>query len=170
MLGRKFLIIDFFIITFMLITSHLLGTLILGKALSVETPELYVALLAGVGVDVDHVFINRKWVQDIRDFLRERKITYGTTQHSWLQEIMFGTFAGIIIGFLISSFWPPVRWWIFPVFLLSHIVLDSVMRYEHQPLVPLSRFKYWGWIHSGTKVEFFISSFGLVAFLFFFYT
>ncbi|KKS38013.1 MAG: hypothetical protein A3G49_01145 [Candidatus Sungbacteria bacterium RIFCSPLOWO2_12_FULL_41_11] len=148
----------------MLIISHILGTLVFGKALSIETPELYVALLAGVGVDIDHVFVNRKWAQDIKDFLRERKITYGTKQHSWLQEIMFGTFAGIIIGFLISSFWLPVRWWIFPAFLLLHIALDSVMRYEHKPFVPFNKFKYWGWLYSGTKVELILSSVGLVVF------
>ena len=151
----------------MLITSHLLGTLALGKALSIETPELYVAMLSGVAVDIDHLFVNRKWIQDTRGFLQERKITYGTRQHSWLQEIIFGTFAGIVIGVLISYFWPAVRWWIFPVFLLSHIALDSMMRYEHEPLIPFSRFKYWGWIRSGTKAEFLISSIGLIAFYLF---
>ena len=151
----------------MLITSHLLGTLILSKALTIETPELYVALLSGVGVDIDHIFVNKKWIQDIKSFLNGRKIIYGTKQHCWLQEIVFGTFVGVVIGFLISFFWPSVRWWIFPIFLLSHIVLDSIMRYEHQPFVPLSRFKYWGWIRSGTKAELFISSIGLVAFYFF---
>src|SRR3989344_4018344 len=100
----------------MLITSHLLGTLLLGKALSIETPELYVALLSGVGVDIDHIFVNKKWIQDIKSFLQERKIIYGTKQHSWLQEIVFGTFAGIVIGFLISFLWPSIHWWIFPIF------------------------------------------------------
>ncbi|MDP3948042.1 MAG: hypothetical protein Q8Q41_05150 [bacterium] len=150
----------------MLITSHLLGTLVIAKALSIETSELYVALFSGVGVDIDHIFVNRKWIHDIKSFLQERKITYGTKQHSWLQEIVFGTFAGIVIGFLIPYILSSVRWWIFPVFLLSHIVLDSVMRYEHEPLVPLSRFKYWGWIRSGTRAEFLISSIGLAAFYF----
>ena len=150
----------------MLITSHLLGTLLLGKALSIETPELYVALLSGVGVDIDHIFVNKKWIQDIKSFLQERKIIYGTKQHSWLQEIVFGTFVGIVIGFLISFLWPSVRWWIFPVFLLSHIVLDSVMRYEHKPFVPLSKIKYYGWLRSGTKVELLVSFVGLVIFYF----
>ncbi|KKW20884.1 MAG: hypothetical protein UY71_C0018G0015 [Parcubacteria group bacterium GW2011_GWB1_52_7] len=150
----------------MLITSHLLGTLLLGKALSIETPELYVALLSGVGVDIDHIFVNKKWIQDIKSFLQERKIIYGTKQHSWLQEIVFGTFVGIVIGFLISFLWPSVRWWIFPVFLLSHIVLDSVMRYEHEPFAPLSKIRYWGWLRSGTKVELLVSFIGLVIFYF----
>jgi len=146
----------------MLITSHLLGTLSLGKALALETPELYVALLAGVGVDIDHIFVNRKWVQDVTDFLKERKITYGTKQHSWLQEPIWGVFVGITIGVLISYFWPAVRWWVFPSFLLLHIVLDSVMHYEHEPFIPFSKLKYFGWIKSGTKVELTLSSFGLV--------
>lgn len=146
----------------MLITSHLLCTLVLGKALSIEAPELYVALLAGVGVDIDHAFVNRKWVQNIKDFLRERKITYGTKQHSWLQELAFGTFVGIIIGVLITYIWPTVRWWIFPAFLLSHIALDSVVHYEHEPFIPFSKFKYWGWIRSGTKAELLFSSIGLI--------
>lgn len=146
----------------MLITSHLFGTLVLGKALSIEAPELYVALLAGVGVDIDHAFVNRKWVQDIKGFLRERKITYGTKQHSWLQEVAFGIFAGITTGVLISYLWPTVRWWIFPVFLLSHIALDSVMHYEHEPFIPFSKFKYFGWIRSGTKAELLLSSIGLI--------
>ena len=150
----------------MLITSHLLGTLLLGKALSIETPELYVALLSGVVVDIDHIFVNKKWIQDIKSFLQERKIIYGTKQHSWLQEIVFGTFVGIVIGFLISFLWPSVRWWIFPVFLLSHIVLDSVMRYEHEPFAPLSKIRYWGWLRSGTKVELLVSFIGLVIFYF----
>ena len=153
----------------MLITSHLLGTLLVGKAFSIETPELYVALLAGVAVDIDHIFINKKWIQDIKNFLWERKITYGTKQHSWLQEFVFGAITGLIIGFLISYIWPAVQWWIFPIFLLLHIVLDSVMRYEHEPFIPFNRFKYTGWLRSGTKGELLISSIGLVAFYFFFF-
>lgn len=152
----------------MLVTSHLLGTLILAKSLAIETPELYVALLSGVGVDIDHIFVNRKWLQDIKDFLRERKVTYGTNQHSWLQELAFGTLAGIVIGILISIIWPHLRWWIFPVFLLSHIALDSVMHYEHQPFVPFSKFKYWGWLRSATKAEILISTIGLTIFFSFF--
>ena len=151
----------------MLITSHLLGTLILTKALTTNTPELYVALLAGVGVDIDHIFINRKWIQDINDFVGRRKIIRGTKQHSYLQELVFGTLAGIGIGFLISFFWPVVRWWIFPVFLLTHIVLDSVMHYKHEPFIPFSKFSYWGWLYSGSKAELAISSIGLVIFYFF---
>ena len=152
----------------MLISSHLLGTLVLGKTLSIETPELYVALLAGVGIDIDHVFVNRKWTRDIRDFLRERKVTYGTKQHSWLQELVFGVFAGITIGVFISYLWPAIRWWIFPTFLLSHIILDSVMHYEHEPFMPFSKFKYWGWFRSGTKTELALSSLGLAVLFFFF--
>ena len=148
----------------MLISSHLLGTLILGKALMLETPELYVALLAGVGVDIDHFFVNRKWAQDIKDFIRERKIVYGTKQHSWLQEFIFGISAGIVIGVLISYIAPTIRWWIFPVFLLSHIALDSVMRYEHAPFVPFGKFKYRGWLYSGTKAELILSFVGLGVF------
>lgn len=153
----------------MLITSHLLGTLALGKALSIETPEIYAALLSGVAVDLDHIFVNRKWIQDVKDFLQEEKITYGAKQHSWLQEIVFGIFAGITIGVLISYIWPTVRWWIFPIFLLLHIALDSVMRYEHEPFTPFSRFKYIGWLRSGTKAELVISSIGLAVLYFFFF-
>src|SRR3989344_4861810 len=105
----------------MLISSHLLGTLVLGKTLSIETPELYVALLAGV-----------------------------------------------TIGVFISYLWPAIRWWIFPTFLLSHIILDSVMHYEHEPFMPFSKFKYWGWFRSGTKTELALSSLGLAVLFFFF--
>ena len=145
----------------MLISTHLLGTLAVTKILPVNTPELYIALLAGVGVDADHFFVNRKWVQDIKDFIKNRKITYGTNQHSWLQEVFFGFFLSIIIGFAISYFWPVIRWWVFPVFLLLHIAMDAVMKYEHQPFAPLSRYKYWGWLRSATKYELVISLAGL---------
>ena len=146
----------------MLITSHLLGTLILSKALSIETPELYVALLSGVGVDIDHIFMNQKWIRDIKDFTREKKITYGTKQHSWLQEILFGTVAGDLIGAAIAYFSASVRWWVFPLFLLLHILMDSVMHYQHWPLAPFGKYQYSGWLRSGTKYELLTSLVGLV--------
>lgn len=153
----------------MLITSHLFGTLVLSKVLSIEIPELYVAVLSGVAVDMDHFFVNRKWVQDASDFLRKRKITYGTKQHSWLQEFIFGTLVGIVIGVSISYISPVVRWWTFPFFLLLHIALDSVMHYEHEPFIPFSKFRYWGWLRSGTKLELLLSSVGLIVLYFFFF-
>lgn len=151
----------------MLITSHLLGTLLTAKLLSIHSPELYIAILSGVGVDVDHFFVNRKWIQDIKDFISTQKISYGINQHSWMQELLFGTIAGAMAGFLISYAFPTIRWWIFPAFLLLHIAMDGVMHNEHRPFVPFNKFKYWGWIRSGTKQELIISLAGLIAFYFF---
>ena len=150
----------------MLITSHILGTLVLSKALSLQTPELYVALLAGVGVDLDHFFVNKKWVKDVKDFVWERKITYGVKQHSWLQEFSFGAMAGTLIGIATSYICPSIRWWIFPLFLLAHILLDSIMQNEHQPFAPFHRFKYYGWLRSGTKEELLLSFLGLLVLYF----
>lgn len=146
----------------MLITSHLLVTLLASKALSLGAPEIYAALAAGVAVDADHFFVNKKWISDIRDFVLERKITHGTNQHSWLQEVLFGTLAGIIIGVLVSMAWPSIRWWIIPLFLLMHIAMDAVMSFEHKPFAPLSKRTYRGWLRSGTKAELLISVIGLV--------
>ena len=146
----------------MIITSHLLGTVVLARILSIEFPELYVALVSGVAIDVDHFFVNKKWIKDVRDFLKERRITYGIIQHSWFQELVFGVAAGSIGGFVISHFWPFMRWWVFPLFLFLHIVMDSVMSFEHRPLAPFKKYRYWGWLRQGTKAELVISLAGLV--------
>jgi len=152
----------------MLITSHTLATLLVGKTLSLEGPELYVALLAGVGVDIDHIFVDRQYIQDrvrnIGEIMRGQKIaTRGVKQHSWLQEPLFGTIAGLAIGIVISYFWLSVRWWIFPLFLLLHIAMDGIMRHNyHEPFAPFSRYKYQGWIRPASKIELLISVVGLI--------
>lgn len=145
----------------MLITSHLLATLLGAKVLHLSRPETYAALAAGVGIDADHLFVNKKWMVDVRDFMRERKITYGVNQHSWGQEFVFGTLLATVIGIALALF-SPIRWWVLPLFLLGHIALDGVMRNAHHPFVPWSNYKYVGWIRSGTVPEILISCLGLL--------
>lgn len=148
----------------MLVTSHILATLVVGKAVGLNKPELYTALAGGAGVDLDHAFVNRKWLQDIEDFVFHHKITYGITQHSWIQEYLFGTLLATALGLLLSRLFPAIRWWVLPLFLLIHISMDAVMRNVHMPFVPLSHWSYVGWLRSGTIAEIIISSLGLVLF------
>ncbi len=152
----------------MLITSHLLATLLAGKALSLNKPELYTALASGVGVDIDHLFVNRKWLQDIEDFIIHHKVTYGINQHSWAQELIFGLILTTILGFGLHILWPMIRWWILPLFLAIHITMDAVMKNTHKPLAPFSTYSYVGWLRSGTWAEIILSGAGLI--LYFLYT
>jgi hypothetical protein len=145
----------------MLLTSHLLATLLGAKALRLSPPETYAALASGVGVDLDHLFVNKKWMVDVKDFMREGKVTYGVNQHSWIQEFLFGTLAASAAGALLALA-SSIRWWVLPLFLLGHIALDAVMRNAHHPFVPFNRYKYVGWIRSGTVPEILISCLGLL--------
>jgi len=148
----------------MLITSHLVVTLLAAKGLALEGPELLVALAGGVALDADHLFTNIKWASDIKNLLREGRITHGEIkQHSWIQELVSGLISGAIIGFLISLVFPQVHWWIFPLFQATHIFLDSLMKYEHQPFVPFSRWRYRGFVYPGSRTEWLISSLILIA-------
>jgi hypothetical protein len=149
----------------MLITSHILATLVIGKALSLSQPELYAAFAGGVGVDIDHLFVNRKWLQDIKDFVYAGKITYGINQHSWIQELVFGILCGIVLGLLLSYLFQ-IRWWILPFFLFIHVGMDAVMKNRHEPFAPFSKFSYVGWLRSGTLGEIFISCIGLLIFFY----
>jgi hypothetical protein len=141
----------------MLITSHLLATLILSQALSLSNSEIFPAIIGGVAIDLDHLFINNKWKQDTKNFLTVKKLDTGINQHSWLQELVFGGFVGIVAGLIISYFFSSIRFWVFPVFILLHIFLDALMKFDHWPLVPLNNFKYQGFINAGTKHEIILS-------------
>lgn len=141
----------------MLITSHFLFTILISKLFSLKGLELYIALLAGVAIDIDHLFVNKKWLSDIRNFVKDKKITRGVNQHSYMQEIVPGLLMGIIIGIILYS-WLAIRWWIFPLFLIIHIALDALMQYSHYPFKPFNNFTYKGWIPSATKWEFYLSA------------
>lgn len=145
----------------MLITSHLLATLLASKALGLNKTEVVAALAAGVGVDLDHAFVNQKWLTDIKEFFTHQRITYGINQHSWLQEFAFGLLVATPLGLVISRY-APVRWWVLPLFLFLHIAMDAVMRNAHQPFAPFSDFTYVGWLRSGTPGEILISGIGLL--------
>jgi len=151
----------------MLITSHLLATLLASRGLSLNNVEIYVALIAGVGIDIDHVFVNGKWVQDAKNFFLGRQIISDGNQHTWLQEFLFGSAVGIAGGLLVHSFFPTIRWWISPFFLLFHILMDSIEKYDHWPLAPFSRYKYRGFVPFGTRIELAISSIGLLVYFIF---
>ena len=138
----------------MLITSHLVVTIFLAKQLLLSESEFIMALGAGVLVDADHFFVNRKWVSDIKNFLTQGVITHGEIkQHSWFQEVLFGMTVAILVGLIVLNFSPTIRWWIVPLFLGVHMLLDSVMRYEHEPFIPFSKWNYHGWMRSGTLIE-----------------
>lgn len=138
----------------MLITSHLAVTVLTAKTLSLGGPELIAAFAGGVLLDADHLFVNTKWISDIKNFLLYGTMTHGEIkQHSWMQEPLFGLVAGVGIGIIFSWLWPGVRWWIFPLFQGLHIGMDALMRYEHTPFVPWSDRKYRGPIMSNTKTE-----------------
>lgn len=127
-------------------------------------PELITALTAGVALDVDHFFVNTKWMSDAKNFFLERKVTHGEVkQHSWLQEPLFGMLFGIAFGFLVAYLYPSIRWWVFPLFQMLHIALDALMKYEHQPLVPVSRVRYRGAIPVNSRVEWLGSSIALAS-------
>lgn len=145
----------------MLFTSHILGILILSKALSLGGGEITVAFISGLGVDIDHLFVNKKWISDVKSFLKDCTVNYGVKQHSFFQEILPGGVLGVLIGFALAKIFLEVRWWVFPLFLVLHIALDSIMHFEHQSFWPVGKFKYWGWLRSGTKAEFILSTIGL---------
>ena len=147
----------------MLITSHLAATVAASRWLGLPAPELAIALAGGVLLDLDHLCTNRKWASDIKNFLRSGTVTHGEVkQHSWLQEPFFGLAAGTLAGLGTAALWP-VRWWIYPLFQATHSVMDSVMRYEHQPFVPFSRIAYRGWIRSNSKAELAISTIAVIS-------
>jgi len=150
----------------MLFSSHLLATLVTKNMFSLRGGETIVALIFGTGIDTDHLFVNKKWITDTKDYIKHRKITRGVNQHSYFQEVIFGEFFGILTGFLLSKIFIGIRWWICPLFLGLHIFLDSVMYYEHQPFFPFNKFKYWGWLRSGTRKELFFSVLGLLLLFF----
>ena len=143
----------------MLIASHLASTVVVAGGLSLSGIETLMALLAGVFIDADHFLVNTKWFSDVKNFFKNGKITHGEVmQHSWFQEPAFGLIAGSLIGIALSLFIPGARWWVFPLFQGIHIFMDSAMKYAHQPLAPLSRWKYKGFIRPGSGMELIISS------------
>ena len=148
----------------MLVTSHLAATLAASRGLALATPELLIILAGGVALDLDHLFVNQKWRADVRRFLTGRGVTHGEVrQHSWLQEPAFGLPAGALVGFVIASLLP-VRWWVLPLGQGIHIAMDSLMRYEHLPLAPLSnRGRYRGWGRPNSMTEVVLSSLMLMA-------
>ena len=153
----------------MLITSHLVVTLSLGAALSLGKPELFVALISGVGIDLDHILVNKKWIQDIKDIIKGKQPTRGINQHSWLQEVLVGGIVATLVGIIISNIWIEIRWWILPLFLFIHILMDAIMKFNHWPFVPFSKYKYSGWLTSGTKIELVLSTIGLLIYFFVIY-
>lgn len=150
----------------MLLTSHLAATLLLSRALGFSGPELVAAVVSGVALDLDHLFVNKKWLGDVRNFFRKGASTHGeVTQHSWLQEPLFGLAAGVFIGLAVQALFASVRWWVFPLSQALHIGMDALMNYEHRPLVPLSKWSYRGFVRSATVTEAIISSAALLTIL-----
>ena len=149
----------------MLITSHLAVTILAGQALSLSTSEFFTALAGGVALDLDHLLVNGKWLSDARVFLRRGITTHGeVNQHSWIQEPLFGSIFGIIAGVAIHYWNPEVRWWIFPAFQGSHIMMDAFMKYDHHPFTPiLSKISYRGLIRPNSKIEWLVSFLVLAA-------
>lgn len=143
----------------MLITSHLAVTFLVGRSIGVAGPELLISLLGGVALDTDHLLVNDKWKNDLRNFLQKSVLTHGEIkQHSWIQEPLFGLSVGVIFGILVSFLIPSVRWWVFPLFQGLHIFMDAFMSYEHQPFVPFKNWSYRGWVRSNSGVELISSS------------
>jgi len=70
---------------------------------------------------------------------------------------IFGVVSGMALGGILAVLFS-VRWWFFPLFQMLHIAMDSFMRYEHQPLVPFHRWKYFGKITPGSRTEFILST------------
>ena len=151
----------------MLLTSHLAATLLIGSSLVVNHQEWAVALLGGVFVDADHLFVNKKWLDDVKIFFKEKRIVRGVNQHSPLQEFLFGIVFSSILGLVVNLIFPSIRWYILPMFLGIHIMMDSVMKCEHQPFAPLSKWSYWGFVKSGTTAEFVVSTIAIILFFLF---
>lgn len=141
----------------MLITTHIAATLILGKYLNLSGLGWLMAFLGGVAIDIDHVLLNFKYLPNFKLFFKKASDTSGqVNQHWWTQEPIFGAVVGAVIGVLCSIIMA-VQWWLFLLFQFLHISLDSLMKFEHQPLIPFSRKKYFGPLASGTKIELIIS-------------
>ena len=151
----------------MLITSHFFFTVLISKLLSLTGLEFYFALIAGVAVDIEHLFVNNKWIRDVKNFFQLKKIEQGVNQHSLLQEPLFGISTALLVG-IILHFTLTIRWWISPLFLASHIFFDALMKFSHYPWQPFNKFHYRGFIPSGTRREFYISIVALII-LFIFY-
>ena len=154
----------------MIFPSHLTSALIAGKFIGLLNPvEWLVVILASVGLDIDHVWVNLKYVCQPKIFFRNIADASGRVrQHTWIQEFVFGLLAGVIFGFILAWLFK-VRWWIFPLFQLIHILLDGIMRVEHQPLAPFSKWNYRGFVPPGTKIEWIVSTVILVLAVWFFF-
>ena len=150
----------------MLVPTHLLATVLLSQALSLNETEVYAAIIAGVAIDLDHLFVSNEWLKEARDFFHAQTIHSRGNLHTWLHEPIFGLSVAIIVGLLLSHS-SPIRWWIMPLFLLIHIAMDKIMNYEHQPLAPFSKWTYRGWLPAGTKMEFILSLLAVVIWIVF---
>ncbi len=142
----------------MLIFTHLAITLLIGKSLVISRNEWIVALIAGIGIDIDHLLVNSKWIDDIRNFIRYGRVTHGKAiQHSWIQEPLSGMLFGCLFGWILYLSSLSIRWWILPFFLAVHILMDALMKYEHRPFAPFSNWNYTGFVPSATVHELWIS-------------
>jgi hypothetical protein len=142
----------------MLITSHIASVLLLNEIIPLSSQELIMAWCAGVFIDIDHVFISNKWKDDVKRFFTKFETSHGeVNQHSFLQEPIIGLFFSVVLGVVISLFFMDIRWWVAPLFLGIHVVLDAVMNFEHRPFFPFSKKTYYGFVRSGTRTEFFLS-------------
>ena len=141
----------------MLITTHIAATLFLGKYLDLSGPGWLVAFLGGVAIDIDHALLNFKYLPNIKLFFKKASDVSGRfNQHWWTHEAFFGAISGAAIG-VFCAILLAVQWWIFLLFQFSHIALDGLMKFEHQPLAPFSKRKYFGPLASGTKIEFVVA-------------
>lgn len=139
--------------------SHLAITLIAGKIIGLNTGELLAAVAGGTILDLDHIFMLHKRKKDTPDFWQKLLKHNGQMNlHSWLHEPLIGLIFGVITGIIISILFFNIRWWVFPLFISGHILLDLSMKFEHQFFAPFGKKKHFGLFKSGTKKEFAFSS------------
>lgn len=119
------------------IISHALLTAAGVSILSLDTNNMILAYVFGVGIDLDHLI---KIVPYIREngLARKRHYHWRTS----LQEPVSLLWV-VLLSIYLSSFVPVV-------FFLGHVILDYLMSYEKLPFYPFSNLKTRGII---SKVE-----------------
>lgn len=137
----------------MLLPTHLAVTTAVAKGLGLTGIDLAYALVFGVLIDLDHLFVSRVRLKSKKFWLSDPT----HCDHSWLHE-PFGLLAIATFSLVINS-WVPL------LFYGIHFIIDQfVLRAKNKPLAPFSKKEYtYGLIPAGSKIEWFISPFLLIA-------
>ncbi len=113
------------------IFTHIVAVLVLAKAMSLNSSDLLIALVFGVGVDIDHL-LKLPLYFSLPKSKRKRHLNWRTP----LQEPISLLWVAPLSIYL-SSFVPVI-------FFSLHLLLDYLMSYSKRPFFPYSNLKMKG--------------------------